>query len=129
MLDFLVGRVLIPWVLLRPWLAVATDGDRTRPHGKRKQKICHNIRAVATLLYKALRAVALTPRRFSLSLSLSLLEKRLQGGFSRGGRFFLEGDESVMRSSLFSLLLKKKGARVEVRESEENPRARLAFRG
>ena len=71
MLDFLVGRVLIPWVLLRPWLAVATDGDRTRPHGKRKQKICHNIRAVATLLYKALRAVALTPRRFSLSLSLS----------------------------------------------------------
>lgn len=52
LLNFVVGRVLIPWVILRPFLT--RDPPAVRSERDRAAK---NARAVASLLYRALRNV------------------------------------------------------------------------
>ena len=58
LLDLVFGKVLLPWVVLRPWLGVKRGDDANpRPSGSRRTVACENLRAAATVVYRALRRV------------------------------------------------------------------------
>ena len=60
LLDLVFGKVLLPWVVLRPWLAAkgGAEDDSGKPQSAKKRlRPCENLRAVATVIYRALRRV------------------------------------------------------------------------